>query len=300
MNTGTYLKPSTLLLKDYLLEWMRDKQHTIGRQTAENHWTCIHKHINPIIGNIPLTKLTTFDVQKFTTRLVEKGLAPATVKRIFNIVHTALNKAEKMQLVNKNVASLIDKPKVTRKELDVWDTDEVNAFLELAKTTRYYIAYHLAVMTGMRQGEILGLRWLDVDFERRKLFIRQTLSHDGKTFNVGAKTASSVRSVTLDELTVKRLQEHQRKQENEKRLAQGVFIDKGLVISTSTGNQLNPRDLKKIFDRIINDGGLRKITFHDLRHTHASLLLKQNIHPKIVSERLGHSSIQMTLDTSHI
>jgi integrase len=156
-------------------------------------------------------------------------------------------------------------------------------------------------MTGMRQGEILGLRWQDVDFESSKIYITQTLSHDGSEFMVGAKSASGIRSVTVDPQTIERLLKHKRIVENEKGLAEGVFIDKGLVICTSTGNQLLPRNLMREYKNILSKADIRKITFHDLRHTHASLLLKQNVHPKIVSERLGHSSIKLTLDIySHL
>lgn len=300
-ENGTYIKPSTLLLKDYMKEWMLDKQHSISRGTVKVNESYIRTHIIPILGDIPISKLNAMDVQRFTNLLMNNGLASSTVKRIYNILNTALNKAEKMQLIPKNIASLIDKPKVKRKELDVWTTNEINHFLNIAKSYRYYVAFHLAIMTGMRQGEILGLRWIDIDFERCQLVIRQTLSHDGKEFNVGAKTSSGIRSIALDSITISHLERQKRILDNEKNNALPPYFDNGLVIATSTGNQLFPRDLKKTFDRLIVKADLRKITFHDLRHTHASLLLQQNVHPKIVSERLGHSSIQMTLDTySHL
>lgn len=300
-DSGNYIKPSTLLLRDYIQEWMLNKRHSIGRDTAKVNESSIRTHILPLLGDIPLSKLTALDVQKFVNTLVNKGLASATVKRIYNTLNTALNQAEKMKIIPTNVASLIDKPKVKRKELEVWNIDEVNNFIAVSNSHRYYVAFHLAIMTGMRQGEILGLRWIDVDFERSQLFIRQTLSHDGKEFKAGAKTSSGIRSITLDSLTIEHLKKQKRILQNEKYHAPPPYFDKGLVIATATGNQLIPRDLKKVFDRLISEANLRKITFHDLRHTHASLLLKQNVHPKIVSERLGHSSIQMTLDTySHL
>ncbi|SFS83833.1 site-specific integrase [Paenibacillus sp. BC26] len=301
LNSGTYVNPSKLTVAEYLLEWMNDKQHTIGRETASNNLIYIRNHITPMIGNIALSKLSALDIQRVTTRMFEKGLASSTIKRTFNIINTALNKAEKMQLITRNVASFVDKPKVKKKELEVWDIHEIQQFLETATTSRYYIAFHLAIMTGMRQGEILGLRWQDVDFEHCKIYIRQTLSHDGKDFKAGAKTVSGIRSVSVDPTTIEYLKKHNRIMENEKRLAKGVFFDKGLVIHTSTGNQLIPRNLMREFKQLLIMADMRKITFHDLRHTHASLLLRQNVHPKIVSERLGHSSIKLTLDIySHL
>jgi len=301
--TGTFVKPTSMLVQDYLIEWMNAKKHTIGRETAKANLSFINNHIIPEIGHVQLSKLTAHDIQNMIGRLLEKGLASSTVKRIYNITNTSLNKAEKMQLIQKNVAALVDKPKVKRKELSVWSINEVNQFLEAAKQSRYYIAFYIAIMTGMRQGEILGLRWQDVDLENCKVYIRQTLSHDGKEFNVGAKTRAGVRSITIDAVTCEELAKHRIVNELEKKHAEanGIYTDKDLVICTSTGNQLTPRDLVKAFRRILLKTDLSSITFHDLRHTHASLLLMQNIHPKIVSERLGHSSIQMTLDTySHL
>jgi integrase len=149
-----------------------------------------------------MSKLTSLAIQRFITELKEKGLADSTVMRIYNIVNTSLNTAEKLQIIPKNVAALVDKPKVRKSEIKVWDVGEVQQFLEVAKGNRYYVAFHLAVATGMRQGEILGLRWVDIDFINKTISIRQTLSHDGKELRAGAKTASSVRSIAIDDETV--------------------------------------------------------------------------------------------------
>lgn len=294
---GTYVEPSKLLFKDYLSDWMKDKRHSISSQTVAVSESYLRTHIIPLLGDIPMSKLTSLAIQRFITELKDKGLADSTVKRIYNIVNTSLYKAEKMLIIPKNVAALVDKPKVRKGEIRVWDVDEVRQFLDLAKGSRYYVAFHLAVATGMRQGEILGLRWKDIDFFNKTVSIRQTLSHDGKELLAGAKTSSSVRSIAIDDETVAALQKHR----EEKLKSGNVNNNLGLVICTSTGNQTLPRSLSKVWDTLRNKSNLPKIKFHDLRHTHASLLLKQNVHPKIVSERLGHSSIQMTLDTySHL
>jgi integrase len=298
---GTYIEPSKVLYRDYLHDWMKDKRHSISSQTAAANDSYLRTHIIPSLGDIPMSKLTSLAIQRFITELKEKGLADSTVKRIYNIVNTSLNKAEKMQIIPKNVAALVDKPKVRKSEIKVWDVNEVQQFLEIAKDSRYYVAFHLAVMTGMRQGEILGLRWIDVDFDNKTISIRQTLSHDGKELKSGAKTSSSVRSIAIDDETVAVLQKHRKMIVEEKLKSGNVYTDLGLVVCTSTGGICLPRSLSKFWDKLRSRSNLPKIKFHDLRHTHASLLLKQNVHPKIVSERLGHSSIQMTLDTySHL
>jgi integrase len=170
----------------------------------------------------------------------------------------------------------------------VWDIDDIQKF---------YIAFQLALMTGMRQGEILELRWVDIDFDMKLLSIVQTLSHDGKEIIVGAKTKSSVRNIALDDNTIEELRKHRKMLIEEKLKIGSMYQDSGLVVCTSIGTKTLPRSLVKVHARLLKASGLSKITFHDLRHTHASLLFKNNTHPKIVSERLGHSSIQMTLDT---
>jgi integrase len=292
------------LYKDYIIDWLKGKRYNISRQTLQVCESYIRNQINPMIGELTLSQLNPMILQQFVNELKDKGLANTSVKRIFSVVHSSLDMAEKMQLIPKNYSSFVHKPKLRRKELQVWDVKEVQHFLKLAaKEPHYYIAFHLALLTGMRQGEILGLRWIDVDFGNQLLFVRQTLSHDGKEFIPGAKTSSGIRSIALDLDTTNILKKHyqQIQEEKEKHQASEQYKDSGLVVCTDLGEKITPRMLMRTWYRLINESKLRKITFHDLRHTHASLLLRNNVHPKIVSERLGHSSIQITLDTySHL
>ncbi|MED0671623.1 site-specific integrase [Aneurinibacillus aneurinilyticus] len=147
-------------------------------------------------------------------------------------------------------------------------------------------------MTGMRQGEILGLSWKDVDLDKGLLYVTQTLPHNGKNIIVGAKTKTSIRSVALSSSTIKALKEHQNNTDTN---------PSGLVVCSTTGTPVNPANLRREWLKLIKLAEVPQIRFHDLRHTHASLMLKQGEHIKVVSERLGHSKIQMTLDTyTHI
>jgi integrase len=297
-NKGTYIEPSKLLYGEYLIDvWLNNKSD-LGRQTLMNYNSYIKSHITPSIGRYPLAKLNPIIIQNLITELKTKGLADGTVKRIYSIIHTSLSVAEKMQMVPKNVASLVDKPKVNRRQLQVWDVKDVKKFLaETAGKSRYSIVFLLAVYTGMRQGELLGLRWSDIDFERATIHIQQTLSHDGKELNPHAKTKTSIRSVAISPETITALKKHRNLIKQEKIFLGSGYKDHDLVLCTSLGTQVIPRHINKVWDHFLKKIDVHKIKFHDLRHTHASLLLKQGIHPKIVSERLGHSSIQMTLDT---
>jgi len=153
----------------------------------------------------------------------------------------------------------------------------------------------------MRRGEILGLRWKDVDFDKGILYVRQTLSKDGKKFLSGAKTDSSVRSIKLSNETIAVLKKHKARVAKEKLKCGPDYVDYDLVICTSKGTPVNPENLKRTFERLIKAAGVPKIRFHDLRHTHATMLLAQGVHAKVISERLGHSNIKTTLDIySHV
>jgi len=300
-NRGDYMEPSKILYKEYLTQWLVEKKHTINRQSAHTTEQIIRTHVIPSIGNIRICNLNSLHIQKFINELHEKGLADSTIKRIYNVVNTSLNKAEKLQLVQRNVASSIDKPKVSHKEMKAWDVGEVQKFLDLASTSRYYIAFHLAIMTGMRQGEILGLRWQDVDLEGSILRITQTLSHDGKEFVQGAKTASGIRTIALPPETIVALKSHRHVTSQERLMLGEMYQVSGLVVCTSKGTKMPPRSLSTVWTSLLEKSDLPKIRFHDLRHTHASLMLKMGVNAKVVSERLGHSSIQITLDTySHL
>ncbi|MBN6188267.1 site-specific integrase [Aneurinibacillus sp. BA2021] len=194
--------------------------------------------------------------------------------------------------------------------MKVWGLDEVNQFLEKGKNigryngNRYFIGFALALLTGMRQGEILGLRWSDIDLREGIIYVKQTLTHDGKKLQQGTKTASSNRSIHIPTQLLNELLLHKQQYERERDewLKGGKqWHEYGLVICTKEGKPVFPTNFFKAFKRTVEYLNLPNIRFHDTRHTHATLLLTKNIHPKLVSERLGHSRIGITLDTySHV
>lgn len=302
-DKGVFVKPTKTKYSEYVKEWFSTRQNKLSRMTISVSEININQHIIPHIGHIPLSELNVLHIEKFLRDLRDKSLAEGTIKKIFSLVSSSLISAVKKDLIPKNVAALAEnKPKVKRKPVEVWDEQDVRHFLQVVRESgsRYYIAFHLALTTGMRQGEILGLRWQDIDFKRNLISVRQTLSHDGKEFGI-PKTESSIRSITIDSNTLEALKQHQTVVSKEKEDNAGIYQDHDLVACTASGTPCRPRDLDKRWVKLRDKSGLRKITFHDLRHTHASLLLKSGAHPKVVSERLGHSSIQITLDLySHL
>lgn len=200
-------------------------------------------------------------------------------------------------MVSKNVVDLVDRPKAVKEEMQVWDNEQSLTFLKQAKTDRLYVAFLLALTTGMRQGEILGLRWKDVDLEKGILYVKQTLSHDGQKFSPLPKTAAGRRSITIPSEVIHDLKKHKSMVTDEKRACGQSYTDNNLVVCTTLGTPQSPRNLNRTYQRLLKTVDVPKIRFHDLRHTHATLLLVQGVNPKVVSERLGHATIKITLDT---
>lgn len=301
LNKGTYIEPSNTKYKNYLDQWFNTKQNTIGIQTAKVYKDYIKNRIIPALGNFTLSKLSTIQIQSFINNMCEEGLSSSTVKKVYEIIRNSLEHAVDFELIPKNVASKVKLPKANKKEMNVWDEKEVNKFLKVAKADPAYIVFYLALTTGMRQGEILGLRWKDVDFEKGLINIKQTLSHDGKIFISGAKTKSSLRTINLPLSAIIVLKARKLTVSKEKLSLGPIYQDLDLVTCTQHGTPFNPANIRRTFKRIIKFADVPEIRFHDLRHTHATLLLSKGINVKVISERLGHSNIKVTLDTySHV
>jgi integrase len=215
----------------------------------------------------------------------------------------ALQTAVKWGLVSRNVADAVDPPRFRRIEMQTWDEEEVNQFLEGAKESPYYSLFYTALFTGMRRSEILALRWQDIDFIYSQIYVNRSLHQlkDGSFIFTQPKSAKSSRTIALTPSTILMLREYQEKQELEREMLGTSLADGDLVFSNVEGKPLRPNTITRAWTTLAAKCGLKVIRLHDARHTHASLMLKQGIHPKVVQERLGHSSIQMTIDTySHV
>lgn len=301
VNKGTYLEPSKVLYKEYLDQWLMTKKNNISAQSLKVYKSCLSKRIVPFLGNITLSKLTAIKIQLFISSLYDEGLSYPTVKKHFEIIRNSLEHAVDFNMIPNNVALKVKLPKNQKKEMKVWNQEEANHFLNMSRKNSCFIVFQLALSTGMRQGEILGLRWKDIDLDKGLLYIKQTLSQDGRTFLTGAKTNSSIRTINLSKATISHLKDRRLVIAKEKLQYGPAYKDNDLIACTQHGTPLNPANIRRSFNRIINNARVPKIRFHDLRHTHATLLLGQGINVKVISERLGHSNIKVTLDTySHV
>jgi len=310
LDNGTFMKPGKMTVGEYLDQWLKDYRPSIGPHSAQTYEFFIERHIKPAMGQLPLTSLKPEHLQKvYSDKLLSGrrdgtgGLSARSVRYIHVTIHRALKSAVRLGLLSRNVADSVDVPGLERHEMQTMTEYDIHAFLEAARSTPYYTLFYLALFTGMRRSELLALRWSDMDLLMCQASVNRTLHrlNNGEIIFRETKTAKSRRMVALSPHTCLVLQEHRQKQEQDRLLADNPLQESNLVFSQLDGTPLLPDSITHAFMVLARRIGLSGIHLHSARHTHASLMLKQGVHPKIVQERLGHASIQITLDTySHV
>ena len=248
-------------------------------------------------GRIPLSKLAPQDVQKLINRKLATGLSPRRCQYIHAVLRRALGEAERFGLVARNVAKLVKAPKVEQAEIEPFTPEEARAFIQAIRGERLEALYTLSIATGLRQAEVLGLSWKDIDLPCAELTVRTTLQRINGEFQfLEPKTARSRRTLALPDMVVKALRAHKGRQIGEMLQAGTEWQETGLVFTTEAGGPLGDRVVRARFYRILENAGLRRQRFHDLRHSCASLLIAQGAGSREVMEQLGHSTIVMTLN----
>ena len=313
LQTGDYVAPSDQTFGDFLVsEWLPAIRGTVRQTTLKSYEMHVRVHIVPRLGRTPLQKLNGARLNSFYAELASSGssrrdggLSPATVRRVHAVVHRALRDAVRWDRLGRNPADQADPPRqraASKPEMATWSATEVQRFLGHAAGDRLYAMWVVLLTTGMRRGEVAGLRWTDVDLSARRIAVRQARVAVGYDVAVAEpKTGRSRRTVALDAGTVGVLRAHRRRQSEERLLAGDSWVDSGLVFVAANGEPLHPDRISKLFDRLVRATGLPRIRLHDCRHTFATLALQAGVHPKVVSDRLGHSSTTVTLDTySHV
>ncbi|WP_273000758.1 tyrosine-type recombinase/integrase [Hydrogenibacillus schlegelii] len=298
---GLLVDPSRETLAAYLKRWMETVQkQRVRPQTYEDYVKIIRRHIAPTLGNIRIDKLQPAHIQTLYAQKLDEGLSPNTVRIIHAILRRALAQAVKWGQIPRNPADAVERPRIARRETPALTPEQVRAFLAAAREDRLYALYVLAITTGMRQGELLGLRWEDVDLEEGRLYVRRQMiwRRNTEPHLSEPKTAKGRRPVELPPMAADALRQHRKQQVEERLLAGPAWQDRwGLVFTTSIGTPINPSNLRsRSFRKVLQRAGLPPIRFHDLRHTHATMLLAAGVHPKLVQERLGHSTVAITLD----
>ncbi len=301
---GLVFDDEGLTIEGYLGRWLKGSvRDTVRPSTYERNQSLVRLHLAPALGQLKLKDLTPAHVRWLYREKLDAGLSGGTVHKMHVVLHKALAQAVRDGLIPRNASEAVKVPQVRRKEITPLTTEETKRFIEAARGDRFEALYVLAVTTGMRQGELLALKWDDVDLERQILRVRRTLTRLKGTYTMGEpKTPKSRRSVKLTTIATEALQAHLSRQLEEIDHVGPFYADQGLVFATEAGTPLNPTNLRRrSFSSLLERAKLPEIRFHDLRHTCATLLLSRNVNPKIVSEMLGHSSISITLDTySHV
>ncbi len=303
--SGDTLPSTKVRLAEFFDIWLRDYVEAgVAPTTQASYRETIRVHLAPALGHVPLARLAPQAIQSYIADKLRQGLSPTTVRYHIAVLHKALAHAVKWGLLAHNPADRVDLPRKVRPEIHVWDGEQLQLFLAEAKrSSPHYRLYLAAITTGMRQGELLGLRWQDVDLVAGVASIQQTLYRLGKTLLMKEpKSSRSRRTVTLPPVLVKELRCIQDEQVERQRELADAYENHGLVFCQLHGKPLHAHNIvQRDFRPVMKRADLPRIRFHDLRHCHATLLLQQGVHPKVVQERLGHSTISMTLDTySHV
>jgi integrase len=301
---GIVYDDENLTVGEYLDSWLKGSvRGSVGQSTFDRYEIAVRVHIKPALGRIKLKKLTPARVAGFYQDKLAAGSAPASVNKLHVTLRKALDQAVKWHMVPLNVAEAVKAPRPAPPEMRTLSAAEARKLLEAARGDKLEALYMLAVHTGMRQGELLALKWQDVDLENAKLSVRRTITMSSGRILLGElKTKKSRRTIRLTDAAVQALREHLARQlEGMERLGD-AYRDEGLVFASKVGTPINPTNLRRrSLASLLKRAGLPHIRFHDLRHTCATLLLACNVHPKYVQELLGHANIAITLDTySHV
>ena len=302
-DQGLPLVTSKTPMRDYLTQWLGRIQHQVRPSTHAGYEGLVRVHLIPRLGHIKLGKLSPEHIERAYAAMLAEGKSASVIEHVHLRLSKALNDAIGRRLIYWNPAQAITPPKPSHNELHPPDASDINRLLDTAAATEYYEAIHTAFYTGLRRNELLALRWRDLDLDMARLSVSRSLyrAKGGKSIYQDAKTTHGRRLVSLtpsSALVLRSLRDRQR--------ADGLLQDypvdeESLVFRYRDGSPILPRGFSGAFRKILRRAGLEGYRLHDARHAHATQMLRQGVHPLIVSQRLGHSRVGITLDTySHV
>jgi integrase len=304
IENGGYVAKHKETVKEFMQRWLNTYASTnVTLRTLQGYRGYIERYLDSTIGPVALQNLTPRHIQGVYADMLERGLSNTTVVQLHRIVREALSHGVKWGILTRNPADATSPPSIQRKQVKMWDIDTIRRFLALVHGTRFGDLYRVAVFTGLRRSELCGLHWDDVDLMGGKLSVVNTLQRiKGHGLVEGQpKTQKSRRSIALSPQVIDVLHSIRGRQIEQRVEAGPLWQNNGYVFTELDGRPIIPDRVTQDFARIIRNSGLPHLTFHSLRHAHATLLLTAGVHPKIVSERLGHSNIAITMDIySHV
>ncbi len=301
------MSPSKQTVTDFIETWMTAVKGELADSAWANYGAVLRTYVLPRIGAVRLADLTPQRVQALYVELLEGGkrdgspLSARSVLQVHRTLHRALGDAVRWRLLTRNPAHGVRPPRVEQKEMTAWSPEDARTFLVATASDRLAALWVVALNSGMRRGELAGLRWADVDLDDRAIAVRQQRTTAHYRVVVAEPKARSRRVIPVDAAVVEALRAHRLRQLEERLCAGPGWFDSGYVFVDEVGQPYHPERLRVLFERACRAVGVPVIRLHDLRHTMATAALQAGIHPKVVQERLGHSSIAITLDTySHV
>jgi integrase len=290
-------------VEEYLTRWLSNSvRDTVRQRTYERYESIVRVHLAPAIGKVKLKALTPEHVRGLYREKLDGGLAPRTVLHIHRTLSKALKQATDDGLIPRNAAAPVKPPRPRREEIRPLNREQVRALFEAAREDRLEALYAVAVTAGLRRGELQGLKWEDLDLEAGTLQVRRTLSEPRGGYIFEAPKSGKGRNIRLTQRATAALREHRKRQLEERIRLGTLWQDHSLVFPSGAGTPLSGGNLNRTFKALLKRAGLSSmIRFHDLRHTCATLLLKQGVNPKFVQELLGHRDVSLTLNVySHV
>ncbi len=299
---GTFVEPSKITTGAYLEQWVAGVKSAVRGSTWRSYEVAMRLHISPILGRVPLQQLTRNQVRAMYDQLGASGRSVKTVHNTHLALRKALADAVDDGLIRTNPAERAHKLPTDRPEMLTWSREELRVFLDRSTADPNLPLWRLLAMTGVRRGEALGVRWSDLDLDGARLSVRQQLVRQGDLVTFGPpKTKAGRRSIALDPGTVEALRDRRAQWRDEKLALGEGYQDLDLVFARADGRPHDPDVISQQFETATRRAGVKRIRLHDVRHTHATLGLAAGIHPKVMQERLGHSSIVVTMDRySHV
>jgi integrase len=308
LSGGAYIQPDRTTVREFLDQWLEHMRAQLTPRSHERYSELVRKNIVPLIGNIPLTKLQPTAISQAYAKALKSGrrngkggLGPETVRYMHRVLRHAMQQAVRWQLLVRNPCDAVNPPKIERKEMKVLDADGTAALIEAARNTSLFVPILLGVLCGMRRGEITALRWRSIDLERRQLSIVASTEQTRDGVREKPPKSGRGRTVALPSLVVDELRRHRLRQAEALLKLDVRLSDDRHVVTRADGEPVQPRSLTHAFEVFLRKQGLPRVRLHDLRHSHATHMLASGVHPKIAQERLGHSSVAITLDLySHV
>ena len=308
LQAGTYSDAGRQTVRDFCEQWIESVASSLAPSTVSDYRRIIQQMIIPRLGKIRLGALTPAHISKFDNDLLKGGgrngkpLAPRSVVYAHAVLGRALQDALRWGLIARNPSRMVKRPKAPKSEMSVWTAEQARQFLEHVSDDRHYALWFLLLTTGLRRGEVAALRWSDIDLAVKTLSVQRTrVTVDYTVVENEPKTPQSRRRLALDADTVEALRAHRSRQNADRKQLGDDWQQTGYVFTDEIGAAMHPQAITDRFQKLAAAAGVPVMRLHDLRHTSATLALSAGVHPKVVQERLGHSSIMITMDTySHV